>query len=60
MDRRIGVKVFQILALERINFIFKNALGDGLSLLEKLVLKTKYCDFLVLKAMGPRQFLTIF
>ena len=64
MDGRIGCKVLYILALECSHFFrkkLKNATWDGLGLLKKKFEKQNiFCEFLVLVAKVPRQFLTSF
>merc|ERR1712141_729398 len=63
MDGRIGCKVLYISALECSEFFrkkLKNATWDGIGLLKKKVLKTKYFLVLVSMAKVPRQFLTSF
>ena len=64
MDGRIGCKVLYILALECSQFFrkkLKNGTWDGLGFLKKKFKKLNiFCDFLVLMAKGPRQFLTSF
>ena len=64
IDGWMGCKVLHILSLECSNFLeknLKNATWDGLRLSKFFFYKLNiFCEFLVLMAKGPRQFLTSF